>query len=284
MKLLQNVPTITKAIIVVGMLGACQNEKDAIVSPVAEQAEQTNNLKTNVSYYFRRLVGDDKIALTYGGPQKMLQTQVDQQSSEFTIYSLNYSKDKLLASHFTGANENKTKIGVSEFILNSEGKCIESHHTVSSSPNETVYKYEYNTDGLLEKAYNKNSPSERQEFTYSLKTTGKFNLSKIKFYNANNVETKQLAYSYYSVEEDIAKINPECLANGRGKYIPIFGYFKVNQIKQIVETTFVGNPVKEYKAVRSIKYTLNGLTETVKEDVGNYVVTKVRQYKNYGLL
>lgn len=61
MKLLRSVHTITKAIIVAGLLGACQNEKDAVVSPIAEQVNQSNNQKANFALYFKRLIADDKV-------------------------------------------------------------------------------------------------------------------------------------------------------------------------------------------------------------------------------
>lgn len=281
MKRFKNALTITKVIIAAGLLGACQNEKDAAVSPIAENAEQPNNQKANFALYFKRLIGDGKVTMEYSGPQKLISKEYNTSKNEYTLYSY------LDANQITGVKYNslnQTTIETSVYVTNSVGKCTESHHAVKGVPVNEVYVYKYNSDGLLEKTYNKNNSNERQDFTYTPKTNGKFNLHTIRYYNGNNVKYKELTYIYYNDKEEAAKVNPACLAKGRGKYLPIFGSFSVNLIKQIVETTFTYQPTNSLTVPHEFSYTWNGQTEIVKEKVGATVLLTERKYATYGFL
>lgn len=281
MKLFQNAPTITKAIIIVGLLGACQSEKDAIVSPVTEQVNEANDENSKISFTLKRLISDGNVTMAYSGPQKLISKEYNANKDEYTEY--HYAD----ANQITGVKHNmsnQTTIETSVYVINSEGKCSESHHAVKGVPVNEVYIYKYNSDGLLEKKYNKNNPDERQEFHYSPKTNGKFNLWGIEYYNGNNVKYKELNYYYYNDKEETAKVNPGCIANGRGKYLPIFGNFHTNLIKQVFETTFTYQPTNSLTVPHEFSYTWNGQTEIVKEKTGVKIISTERKYATYGLL
>lgn len=211
---------------------------------------------------------------------KLISNEYNESKNEYTEYT--YTD----ANQITGVKHNmlnQTTIETSVYVTDAAGKCTESHHAIKGVPVNEVYVYKYNSDELLEKAYNKNNTNERQEFTYSPKTNGKFNLQTIKFYNGNNVKFKELSYFYYNDKEEAAKVNPACLAKGRGKYLPIFGSFNINLIRQVVETTFTYQPANSLTVPHEFSYTWNGQTEMVKEKKGAKVVLTVRNYGTFGL-
>jgi hypothetical protein len=280
MKLLQNVPAITKAIIVAGMLGACQNEKDAVVAPISEQAEKTDNLKTNVAYFYKRLIGDGSTNLSYSGPNKLISYESVTGSGVHTDYD--YNNANIIYAR-TRKSSNYELIETSAYKLNSEGKCSESHHVKSGTTEIFIYKY--NPEGRLEKVYKESNPNLRQEFAYVNNGSGKFNLNTINSYDSKGQLIKQTTYSYYTNEEDISKINPTLIVFGRAKYLPIFGSFNFNSIKSVNETNYI-NQAASSTSSREFSYTWNDdtWTQNVVEKSSIGVNSFKRKYGKLGIL
>jgi hypothetical protein len=126
MKLLQNLPAIAKTIVVAGMLGACQNEQEAIVHPITERSEQADqNAKLNPTFKVNRLLSDDNVTLSYTGPLRLLYLQTNNGTNEYTSY--NYAN----SNQIVGIKRNVTTqaiIETSVYVINASGKCDESHH------------------------------------------------------------------------------------------------------------------------------------------------------------
>lgn len=279
MKLLQNVPAITKAIIVAGMLGACQNEKDAIVSPVVEQSNEANQ-KANVAYFYKRLVSDGSTTLKYSGPYK----QISYESYLGTNEHINYdyaNANVIYARKYNSTNG--TIIETSAYKLNSEGKCIESHHVKNGTTQ--VYIYKYTPEGRLERFYRESNPNDRQEFSYINNGSGNFNLNTIKYYDSKGQLFKQAQYFYYKNEEDASKLNPASIAIGRGKYLPIFGNFNFDAVKQINETNYTDQAASS-TVNREYSYTWDDdiLTQKVVEKSPIGVNSFKRKFAKLGIL
>src|SRR5690349_4369405 len=64
MKLLHNAPAITKAIVLAAIMSACQNEKDAVVSP-DNSVEQASD--ANAKTITKLLTKDGDVSLSYSG-------------------------------------------------------------------------------------------------------------------------------------------------------------------------------------------------------------------------
>lgn len=281
MKLLQNLPAFTKAIIVAGMLGACQNEKDALVNPVAEQAKETNepnNEKTNVAYFYKRLISDGLTALYYTGPYKLLSYESHPGLNAHTDYD--YANPNIIYARKKNSSTSAI-IETSAYSLNAAGKCTESHH-VKNGVTE-VYFYKYTPEGRLEQFYKKSNPNDRQEFSYVNNGSGNFNLSTIKFFDSKGQLYKQSHYYYYKDEEDAAKLNPASIAIGRAKYLPIFGNFNFNSIRQIDETNYT-NQATSSTVNREFSYTWNEDTQTVIEKNSIGVISTKRKFGKLGIL
>jgi hypothetical protein len=129
----------------------------------------------------------------------------------------------------------------------------------------------------LEKLYNKNHPNDRQEFSYASNSSGNVNLQSINFFNSNGQKYKDVYYYYYNNEEDKAKINPASIALARGKYLPIFGNFNVNLIKQISESTLT-NQISPSTVNREFTYSWVDDIEIVKEKNNIGVISRKRKY------
>ncbi|MCF2503442.1 hypothetical protein L0663_08655 [Dyadobacter sp. CY107] len=175
MKLFRNAPTITKALVIVGLLGACQNEKDAVLSPIAEQATAASNQNAKIAAN-SKLISDGSRKLLYSGPRNL----VTKETLESYNYYIEYAySDQYIKSTRYEFSTNK-KIADNTYTLNANGLCIES--SVGNNFNGTT-KYEYNENQQLIKAFNKFEPNERQEFEYSLEPNGQARLLSVAFYN-----------------------------------------------------------------------------------------------------
>ncbi|MCE7069408.1 hypothetical protein LZG74_03795 [Dyadobacter sp. CY327] len=153
MKLLQNLSAITKAIVVAGMLGACQNEKEANVSPVTKQANELNNEKANFALFYKRLLVDGATNLSYSGLNKLISYESVTGSGVHTDYD--YNNISIIYAR-TRKSSNYELIETSAYKLNSDGKCAESHHVKNGSTE--IYTYKYNPEGRLEKVYKESNP------------------------------------------------------------------------------------------------------------------------------
>ncbi|MCF2516360.1 hypothetical protein [Dyadobacter sp. CY351] len=275
MKILQNLPTLTKAIIIAGMLGACQNEKDAVVTPAAEDAQNADNPNAKLTPTFKvnRLLSDGNATLLYSGPLRRTYKYIDAGANEHTQYG--YANANQI-----GATKYNTLSGAvletSVYKLDANGKCTESHHKKTGASVTEVHIYEYNSDGRVKKSYKLNNPNEFQEFIYG-SVNGKINLQSIKYYNGSS-KYKEQTFVYYYMEEDKAKINPACIAIGRGKYLPIFGQFNEHLVKEIKESSFTNQGISSSTVYREFSYSWNEDIETVKEKNNLGVISTKRKY------
>jgi hypothetical protein len=278
MKLLHNVPAITKAIIVAGLLGACQTEKEAVVNPITEQAEKADyqNAKLSPSYKVNRLLSDDYVTLQYTGPYRKLFKQINESVKEYTEFNHTYA-NQISSTKYNSSTQ--TVLEKTVYVLNTEGKCTQSHHKINGASGTEVYIYEYNSDGRVKKSYKESNPKYYEEFVYST-VNGKINLQSIKYYNGDT-KYKEQTFIYHYMQEDKAKINPACIALGRGKYLPIFGSFNEHLVKEIKETSFGNQGVATSTIYREFSYSYSEDIETVKEK-NNYGVLSTK--RKYGVL
>ncbi|MCF2491726.1 hypothetical protein [Dyadobacter chenhuakuii] len=218
MKILQNLPTLTKAIIIAGMLGACQNEKDAVVTPAAEDAQNAGYKNAKISAD-SKLIKDGKVKLEYSGPRNLLTKETHEEGNYFIEYI--YSSQAIKATCYDLTT--KMQIKTATFILNSSGLCAETIFGVGYNSVGTLI-HEYNDHGQLIKSYNKMAPSERQEFKYINSSDGKTKwLTAVEFYDKNNYKTSEIIYTYMGAKHDFYPINHASTAYGTGKYLSIFG-------------------------------------------------------------
>ncbi|MCE7067970.1 hypothetical protein [Dyadobacter sp. CY326] len=284
MKFFKNALAITKVILAAGLLASCQNEKDADISPVTEQAEKPNNQKANVAFFYKRLVNDGTVKLEYSGPNKIISKEYHPSKSKFIGYNYTVTNQITAVKYNTASQK---LIETSVYSLNAEGKCSESKHYDPYMPDiAVVFRYQYNSNGQLEKVYRKDSPNLRQEFTY----IGN-NLEKVKFFDNKNTLVKQLTYYYYYSLKDNSKLNPTFLANGQGKYLPIFGSFSINLVQKVNETTFKYEPFNTSTIYHVFKYKHykdgdfnDGEIKTVEEIIGGTTILTERKYTALGIL
>lgn len=275
MKLLQNTPAIAKTIVIAGLLGACQNEKDVVINPATEKAELADhqNAKLNPTFKVNRLLADGNVSLQYTGPYRKLFRQINDGLKEYTEF--NHASASYISAIKYNALTQAT-IENSTYILNAQGKCTESHHIKPGASSKEVYIYQYNADGRLEKSYKESNPNDYQIFSYST-TNGKTNLQAIKYYNGSS-KYKEQTFVYYYMEEDKAKTNPACIALGRGKYLPIFGQFNEHLVKEIKESSFTNQGISSSTVNREFSYSWNEDIETVKEKNNLGVISTKRKY------
>jgi len=247
MNLFQSTSAITKAIIVAGMLGACQTE-NAVVSPVTEQAERANFQNAKISAD-SKLISDGSRKLSYSGPRNLLTKETLESYNYFIDYA--YTEQTIQSTKYEMST--KKKVATNTYTLNSNGLCIESS-VGNNFSGTTVFKYNENQQLIL--AYNKFEPNDRQEFKYSAEPEGKARLLSVSFYNKENYKIKELTYSYAGATPDLYPLNPDYLASGTGKYLPIFGKFSPYLVKMVTETKHTYHPHKEFTTGETYEYTL----------------------------
>lgn len=258
MKILQNLPTLTKAIIIAGMLGACQNEKDAVLSPNVEKASSNSfdNAKTAAD---SKLISEGSRKLSYSGPRSLLAKE--------TLETHNYYIDYIYSAQSIQSNKyemsTNKKVNTNTYTLDANGLCKESS-VGNNFSGTTLFKYNENQQLII--ASNKFEPNERQEFKYSAEPAGKATLLSVSFYDEQNYKTKELTYSYAGTIPDLYPLNPDFLASGTGKYLPIFGKFSPYLIKMVTETQHTYHPHKEITSGEIYDYTFyaDGRVKTIK--------------------
>lgn len=266
MKLFRNVTPATKAILLAGLLGACQTENENALTPQAPATVSDQNARTAVAA--GTLIKDGNIDLTYNS-QSLL-------SKEFCpnfYYQFTYAPQLITATRFqygTPSTEYK-------YTLDISGRCVQS-------VTDKTYIYEYNVSGQLTKCYNKYKPNERREFTYIADADGwKKSLSIVKFYDEWGAKTKQLAFSYGATGiPDKCPLNPDVLPAGVSKYLPIFGNFNTNLVKTLIEDKYLPSGQKASSCTYLYSYTLDYAGKakniTVKKIDGTPVSSTERKY------
>ncbi|MCF2491205.1 hypothetical protein [Dyadobacter sp. CY347] len=275
MKLLQNVPTVAKAIIIAGMLGACQNEKDAIVSPGAEQAQNADDKNAKI-LADSKLISEGSRKLSYSGPRSLLAKEMLESHNYYIDYI--YSAQSIQSNKYE-ISTNK-KVTTITYTLDANGLCKES--SVGNNFSGTTL-FKYNENQQLVMAFNKFEPNERQEFKYSAEPAGQARLLSVSFYDKQNYKTKELTYSYAGTIPDLYPLNPDFLASGTGKYLPIFGKFSPYLIKMVTETQHTYHPHKEITSGEIYDYTFHpeGRVKTIKVTnlkTGNFHFLPERKY------
>jgi hypothetical protein len=277
MKLIQNAPNIAKALILTGMLGACQNEKVAVVNPLAEQNQRHDFQNFKISAE-SKLIKDASRVLAYSGPRNLLTKETLESYNYYIEYA--YNGQSISGTRYQISTKNQVEKNV--YTLNANGLCIES---IVGNNFKVTTVYEYNENQQLIKAYNKSEPNERLEFDYSDETNGQAMLLSVTFYDKANLKIKELSYSYAGLTPDIYPVNPEYLAAGTTKYLPIFGRFSPYLVKMVTEKEFTYHPFKEYASARLYAYTqyADGKVKSIKAtDVksGNTYSSTERQYSS----
>lgn len=268
MKLLRNVGTTTRAILLAGLLGACQTENENTLTPQAPATESDRNARTSTAT--GALTKDGNIDLTYNSQN---QTLLSKEFSPNFYYDFTYAPQLITATRLqygTPSTEYK-------YTLDGSGRCIQS-------VTDKTYIYEYNASGQLTKFYNKYQPNERREFTYTTDADGwKKSLSIVKFYDEQGAKTKQLAFSYGATGIlDKHPLNPDVLPAGVSKYLPIFGNFNTYLVKTLIEDKYLPNGQKASSSTYLYSYTLDYVGKakkiTVKKIDGTFVSSTDRKY------
>lgn len=273
MKLLHNVPAITKAVILAGLMSACQNEKDAIVSP-SNSLEQVSdaNAKTAVQY----LMKDGATKLTYSGIRNLLTKETD---GNGWTKEYSYSGNKISCD----LKKNGVVILKSfvTYTLNSKGQCVESKYTAGDQAIWGTYIYVYNELNQLTLVYHKDLPKLRQVFEYEQDADNNLqgkSLKKISFYDQYDVKTKEIVFQYANgyTNENNQKVfslesnpqNPLGFSDATSKYLPIFGRFSKYELKKSIHKTLSPQIVYPFPSFNYHSY----LTGSATGDVTTYAV------------
>ena len=294
MKLLHNAPAITKAIVLAAIMSACQNEKDAIVSPATSVEQETDaNAKTAVKY----LIKDGGTKLTYFGIRNQLVKELDGAGwlKEYT-----YSGNKIICDlKKNGVTINKNFI---TYTLNAKGQCIESVHTATDKVIGGSYIHVYNELNQLTLVYHKSLPKLRQVFEYEQDADNSLqgkSLSKITFYDQYDKKEKEIIFKHangkfvtqnnsngnvYETTLEDNPLNPVGFAEANSKYLPIFGKFSRFVLRQTVHKAFVGNiiypyPVFNYNlSAKSLGGEITTYDFITKDDLGKILSQIERKY------
>ncbi|MCF0071885.1 hypothetical protein LZD49_15515 [Dyadobacter sp. CY261] len=272
MKLLRNMTTATKGILLAGLLGACQPENDNMLTPQAPTTVSDRNAKT--SQAVGQLIKDGDVSLVYNNQvPSALWKEIYNNGAyhEFT-----YGTQLITGKRYVNGFNNATKVFT--YILDSYGRCIE---TVT----DKTHLYEYDANGQLTKYYNKLQPNERIEFTYKADATGTAtSLSTVTFYDASGKKTREVGFNYSITEPipDKSPLNPDVFAVGVSKYLPIFGKFSTNLVQCSSDKKFLSNG----QQISSTNYYYNYVLDyagkvrnvTVKKYDGKLVSTTDRKY------
>jgi len=219
MKLLRNVGTTTKAILLAGLLGACQTENDSTLAPQASANVSDKNAKTvNIP----RLIKDGENELQYvadGLGRQVLSKVIDHGANKY--YKYTYSVQSVVEDQFQLGTDKP--LGQVIYKLNANGKCNEM--IIGGK----TFILEYNADGQLAKRYNKNSANERIEFEYLQDSNANSkSLDKMTFFTAGNAKIREVSFHYHysgePVKLDLMPLNPKYL-DCTTRYLPIFGKF-----------------------------------------------------------
>lgn len=260
MKKLHTAGKLFKAMLLSGLLAACQNEEIVTSSLISES--KTEDANARVSPVVRKLLTHGKIKLeyyTYGPAAGRLKKQQIGTSEGRWEYS--YSGDSIVAKFYNSYNTFGTE---AVYVLDANGKCIES--SLSQAINnwkKVSHKYEYNEVGQLSKRYNKDFPTERQEFFYESINPSSLqkDLAYIKFYHVNGQQYQEVFYDYevpnVPVKEDKYPLNPDYNLMKTDKYLPIFGKFHNNLVRYSYKKPipYNGQPFDSYVHELYINYT-----------------------------
>ncbi|MCE7069409.1 MULTISPECIES: hypothetical protein [unclassified Dyadobacter] len=294
MKLLHNAPAITKAIVLAAMMSACQNEKDAVVSPATSvEQEKDANAKTAITY----LIKDGGTKLTYSGIRNQLVKELDGAGwlKEYT-----YSGNNITCALKTnGITVYKNFI---TYTLNAKGQCVESVHTATDKVIGGTYIYVYNELNQLTLVYHKSLPKLRQVFEYEQDADNSLqgkSLSKITFYDQYDKKEKEIIFKHangkfvaqsnssgnvYETSLEANPLNPVGLAEANSAYLPIFGKFSRYVLKQTVHKAFVGQiiypyPVFNYNlSAKSLGGEITTYDFITKDDFGKILSKVERKY------
>lgn len=270
MKLLRSTPIVVKAILLAGLLSACQNEQDNALVPKGTTSDQEisdQNARTAVAV--GSLVKDGTTALAYNN-----QNLLRKETYPGFYYELTYAPQLITATRFQygmPSTENK-------YTLDANGRCVQS-------VTDKTFIYEYNASGQLSICYNKNQPNERREFSYTVDAGGwKKSLGKVTFYDAQGAKTKEVKFSYGAtgLVPDKCPLNPDVLPAGISRYLPVFGTFNTNLVKSVIQDTFQPNGQLATSTTHLYSYTLNpagkATNVTVKKVNGSLVSSTDRSY------
>jgi hypothetical protein len=268
MKLFRKVGPTTKAILLVGLLGACQTENENALAPQAPATVSDQNARTAVAT--GALIKDGNTDLTYNSQNQAL---LSKESCPSFYYQFTYAPQLITATRLQyGTSSTEYK-----YTLDMSGRCVQS-------VTDKTYIYEYNVSGQLTKCYNKDKPNERREFIYITDADGwKKSLSIVRFYDEWGAKTKQLTFSYGATGvPDKCHLNPDVLPAGVSKYLPIFGTFNTNLVKNLNEEKYLPNGQIASSCTFIYSYTLDYAGKakniTVKKVNGTLVSSTDRKY------
>lgn len=268
MKLFRSTPIAVKAVLLAGMLTACQNEHDSIPAPQApDQSASDPNARTAVAVGV--LVKDGNTELSYKGQNLLQKESTGSFYNEFA-----YAPQLITATRIQyGAPSTELK-----YTLDASGRCVQ---TVS----DKTYIYVYNANGQLVSCYNKDNTNERRDFSYATDIGGwKKSLSMVTFYDTQGAKTKELKFSYGATGfiADKSPVNPDALPAGVSKYLPIFGTFATNLVKTLVEDKYLPNGQFGSRSTYHYDYTLDYAGKptniTVKKANSTSVSSTTRKY------
>lgn len=267
MKLLRSTPIFMKGILIAGMLSSCQNETDTALAPHAPTTVSDRNAKTTQAAGL--LIKDGEVGLSYQGSGVLWKEIYTNAYSEFI-----YAPQLITAKGYKYGNLSTE----SKYTLDAFGRCVQS------VTNKT-YIYEYDACGQLTKWYNKFQPNERRVFAYTADATGyKKSLSMVTFYDESGTKTKEIKFSYggANVLPDKYPVTPDVLPEAVNRYLPIFGSFNTNLVKNMIEDKYLLNGQKlsstTYLYSYIFDYAGKAKNITVKKVNGTLVSSTDRQY------
>lgn len=268
MKLIRNVGNTTKAILLAGLLGACQTENDTALAPQATATVPDQNARTSVAT--GALIKDGNTDLVYNSQNQSL---LWKETHANCYYQFTYAPQLITATRLQYATPSTEY----KYTLDVSGRCVQS-------VTDKTYLYEYNASGQLTRFYNKYKPNERTEFTYIVDADGwKKSLSLVTFYDEQGAKTKELKFSYgVTGIPDKYPLTPDVLPAGVSKYLPIFGNFNTNLVKTLIEDKYLPNGQKASSSTYLYGYTLDYAGKakniTVKKVNGTLVSSTDRKY------
>lgn len=229
-------------LLLLGMLGSCQNEDALVPQPSVTPSGQGNNAKTSALVPSLTEDGDYKLKYITSGRYQGRLSHVIEPTGHTLYYGYSDGSDGDLwitakrQSNTSGAYTSQ----VSYHVVN--GRCIKS----TDITNNKTYTYQYNETGRLDKI-SLDGSSDKREFTYTYNsTTQTERLTKITYSNSSG-KYKEVSFSYVggagagsgAAQVDKYFLNPE--HTELDKYQPLFGKLSDVLVRQVTVTPFPYN-------------------------------------------
>jgi hypothetical protein len=274
MKQFHTIGSLSKGLLLAGLLMACNNEQ--MVTPNETANITADNKNAKVAAFTPRLLKDGSKELEYYGIYNVNRDKLwkvkDVPAGEYTEFSYN---GQTITAQRRKISTNNLVYQVT-YQLDANGRCTESF---STETNKTS-KYEYGQLGRLIKLYEKNNPNERIELGYASGVVNQ--LKTMSFFDKLNTKTREVTFNYNqqgsaNPMENKYPTNPVAL-DKTAEYLNIFGLFHANLVTFEFDQYLQMNGTPMYSKQFSYIFNASGYPKTILADVGNVVETKARTY------